>query len=162
MPNLTFGTSFRIGVVGRYVNTSNYYIAYLLITPTGVMSLLIAKRLAASPSTLGTFSMSSIYTANALWRITLRINGSSLTAKAWPINAGEPDWQLSVTDTTIPAGTYAGCLARNNGTTTVAQADFTEFMITSPQKLTVVRGARAKAQTIGTSIEVLNSAHVGL
>jgi hypothetical protein len=167
MPNLTFTTTFRIGLVCRFVDNSNYYDVPIQITTTGGVTLYVYKRVGGTQTQLGTLAIPTTFVANELWGMKIRITGSSLKAKAWKLadttGLSEPDWQVSVTDTDLTTGSNVGFHARNNGASTTAQAYFTNFVMRSPQALTAVRSTTHNvAHAAADVVEPTYPAHVVL
>lgn len=162
LPSLSYTSSFNMGLILRYSDTNNFYYTHIQVSTTGTATLYVDKRVGGTRTTLATFALPGTVAANVYWRIAGRVHGSSLYAKAWLDTAGEPDWQISTTDTSNTSGTYCGMFVRNNGTTVVAQADFTEFRVVSPQKLTVTRTSRGIAHAVGTDVDVDLPAYVGM
>lgn len=164
LPSLAaFTVSMRAGLMVRCTDANNFYTGYLLISATGGIQVIAVKRVAGTATQLGaSVTINRTYVANELWYVQMRVAGSTVSVKAWPVAGIEPGWQIVHTDTALATGTYVGCLARNNGAAAGAQVDFTEFRVVSPQELTVVRTARGVAHAVGAVIDVAEQAHVGL
>jgi hypothetical protein len=105
-------------VIGRALDTSNHYIAQMVINTNGTVTLTLQKRVAGSLSGVGV-SAKTIGTAHAsgeVWRIVLDVQDDTLRCKAWRVSGtvmAEPEWLHVVTgETSLTTGTKAGVLAR--------------------------------------------------
>lgn len=101
-------------LLGRLTDVNNWYTARLELGTTGTVTLTLAKRVAGVVTDLtSAVTVGTGHAANDLWRIRLNIVGSQIQAKAWLISDDEPSaWQLTDTDTDLPAGTGIGVATR--------------------------------------------------
>jgi hypothetical protein len=114
-------------VFGRLFDTSNYYTAVLLLSTTGTMTLLLQKRVAGSISTLATSTvLGTGHASGEVWRTVLDVAGPTIRCKAWRVSGtaqAEPEYQLTVSDSSLTAGTRVGVGSRletgNTNTTPV-------------------------------------------
>lgn len=84
------------------------------MSTTGTVTLTLAKRVAGVVTDItAAVAVGTGHAANDLWTIRLNINSSTLRAKAWLASTSEPGpWQLTVTDTSLAAGTNVGVADR--------------------------------------------------
>ncbi|MEV4197005.1 hypothetical protein [Micromonospora globbae] len=113
IPVMPTGNGITVWTLGRLTDTSNYYSASLQIAPGGASFVVIQKRLAGALSMLGSSVAAGTHTAGATWRVGINVSGSTIRGKAWmPATQAEPGWQVTQTDTSLPAGTRAGIATR--------------------------------------------------
>jgi hypothetical protein len=106
----------RVGLAARFVDTSNYYIAVMNVSSAGVVQLEIAKIVAGVFTTLETGFFPLITAGVSAKRfIRFQVIGTTLSAKLWTEESGEPaNWQVTTTDSTFTTGTKAGVYVRIN------------------------------------------------
>jgi hypothetical protein len=136
------GASITQWVLGRMLDLSNHYIAQWVLATSGAVSLALTYRSAGSLGpTLASTTLAAAHVSGSVWRIRLQVYGSSIKAKAWvPASGGEPGWQLSVTDTTLTAGTNIGIMSRlesGNTNTLPVVSTWDNLQVTNPQKFTI-------------------------
>ncbi|MFH9823005.1 hypothetical protein ACH4NG_06955 [Streptomyces bobili] len=161
------GASLHGGPLARYVDADNLYMARLEFTTSNTVLLDVRKRVAATESSLGTYTTSLTHVAGTFVRCRLQVIGSVVRAKAWAASAAEPiDWQVSVVDTSITTSTFVGArsisAAGNTNVNPVIRYD--DFEVLNPQLMTVVRSVNGvvKAHAAGTSIGLAQPAHLAL
>ena len=112
------GSQGRTGLVGRYTDGNNHYIAQLLTsTITGLTTCHIGKRVAGSSSTIAG-AITLPFNVNSGGMVWMRFMGAGTTIKMkiWPGNRDEEPlpWTLEVIDTSLTTGDGAGCFARSD------------------------------------------------
>jgi hypothetical protein len=108
------GATITKWVIGRSDGVSNYYSARLDLETAGTLALRLVKRVNGTLSTIATAVLTGAYGSGALWAIDFWIDGTTLYAKAWPVNSHEPpDWQLvAPNQTDLTSGTLVGLASR--------------------------------------------------
>ncbi len=123
-------------VVARFIDTANYYTAILSLETTGVLNLVLAKRVAGALTFLGTTQVAAVHGAGDWWTVRLQPWGSQIRAKAWLRSGPQPDaWTHTFTDTSITTGTQAGVLSRlevGNTNTLPVVFNFDNFTVFEP------------------------------
>ena len=117
------------GVIGRYTDASNFYVARLLYTSTAAQ-LVIRSRVAAANTDLLTMTLPDINPNIEAWRnLRLQVQGTALRAKVWGDGEDEPGWMLSTTDANLTTGNSAGVFVQDDtgaaGPSSFLFADFT-------------------------------------
>ncbi len=104
------GAAIRGGLIGRYVDASNYYRAQVVFGTDSSVSVALVKRVAAAETSLATATTSLAYTAGGGVMLRLAITGTSLQARVWTIGAAEPSaWTVTATDADLSAAGQVGC-----------------------------------------------------
>ncbi len=94
-------SSSNIGAVLRWVDTNNWYKAYIDGT-----HLVVQKKINGAYTTLKTITFAA--TAGQSYTIRFSAIGSTLSAKVWLTSAAEPaSWMITVNDTSLTSG-YCG------------------------------------------------------
>lgn len=119
----------RMGVSVRHTDTSNHYLAELVISTAGLVTLRLVKRVAGVETVLASAVSPYLYVAATTWRIRAMAQGTQLTAKTWPVgDVGEPaGWALDTTDASLAAGTLAGAWMRNETAVTTHVYTYDNF-----------------------------------
>lgn len=119
----------RLGVSARYTDASNHYIAEVVLSTAGVVTLRVIKRVATVQTVIASTVLLTPYTANSWWRIRFMVAGTRLAARAWPVfDVAEPTtWTIDTTDTSLPAGTLVAAFARNETAVTTHVYSFDNF-----------------------------------
>jgi hypothetical protein len=154
-----------MGLFSRFVDSSNFIHAQIRISSAGAVTVRLAERVAGTLSTIADFTHPTAYVGNTWWRMIIESRGTTHKVRAWPVfDADDPGWQINTTDTSIPAGTLAGCFARNETAVTTHVAHFDSFAVTNPQTITVVRSVNdvVKSHTAGTAVHVAHPVRIGL
>lgn len=116
---LAAGGSIHGFLLGRLTDVNNLYMARLTMSSAQVLTLTVRSRVAGVETQIGSYTLSAAHEAGMQYRIRLRCYGTMIYAKAWPVIVEEPGWQISVTDSAVPAaGTGAGVRTFLDGTTT--------------------------------------------
>lgn len=125
--------------VGRFTDTSNFYTAQLQLDTSGGISLILAKNVASTFTTLSTVvEAASGHAAGDTWTVRFQCIDNALKAKAWFLT--EPDWQIQLTDTSLTTGTQIGMATRletGNTNTSPVLTEFDNLTVTNPQKFTI-------------------------
>lgn len=152
VPNLPASGTHRIGVMARYTDASNHYIAEVTITTAGVLTLRVIKRVATVQTVIASAVSLLAYTANQWWRIRFMAAGSRLAAKVWPVfDIAEPSgWVIDTTDTSLPTGALAGVWVRNETAVTTHVYSFDNFQAYANAQSTVTL-ASGGSVTIGNN-----------
>jgi hypothetical protein len=133
---LATGASITHWLAGGVIDTNNMYVAQLVASTTGTVTLILAKRVATVLTTLSTLAVGT-YVAGDIWHARFQVSPAGhLKAKLWSTTTAEPDdWQITVTDTDLSGGTQAGLLSRleTGNTNTLPQViRFDNFTVTEP------------------------------
>lgn len=127
VPALPASGTLRMGISARYTDASNHYIAEMVISTAGLVTLRIIKRVATVETVIASGVSPFLYVGATWWRLRFMAAGTRLAAKVWPVfDVSEPvGWQLDTTDTSLAAGTLVAAFFRNESavTTHVYSAD---------------------------------------
>ncbi|HEY6018587.1 MAG TPA: hypothetical protein VIY48_01445 [Candidatus Paceibacterota bacterium] len=126
----------------RFTDVNNHYIARLDLSTAGVTTLVISKRVSGTLTGITSVQVSTAaHVANEVWRVRFAVIGSALKAKAWiPASQGEPEWQLSITDTALTTGTNIAVATRletGNTNTLPVVSTWDNLTLSNPQLFTV-------------------------
>jgi hypothetical protein len=93
----------------RAADSSNTYESNLRFRPEAdgyIVELRLGKFVANAYTQLGTTGAIGTWTPNIPWHIRFRLQGSTLSARAWQEGRDEPsDWHITAVDTSLVAGT---------------------------------------------------------
>ena len=125
---------------------------------TGFAGLSIHKTVGGSESQIALLGVNVIpIVANQMYNLRFRAWGDLLQAKIWRDGFTEPDWMLSVTDTshfapdTVGVASYLG----TNTTNTLPMVmSFDNFISRNTQKFTVVRSQNGVVKSLSTGADV--------
>lgn len=113
VPVIPTGAPIDLWVTARTQDLNNLYAVSLLLNTNGTTTLSLVERVAGVITTIASFGSVGTNFAGLTWRIALNVEGSQLRGKAWrPSLETEPDWQVSVIDTSLTTGTDAGLMSR--------------------------------------------------
>jgi hypothetical protein len=156
------GGSLYGGPLVRYVDADNLYMLRVEFTTGGAINLDVRKRVAAVESSLGTYASSLTHVAGTFVRCRLQVRGSTLRAKVWALTSVEPDWQVTVTDTSLTTSNYVGARSITAaGNTNVNPAvRYDNYEVINPQTFTITRSVNGvtKAQSAGASVALAEPA----
>lgn len=121
----------------RAASAGDYYEATLNFTTGDQVQLVVGKRVATVFTGLaGPLTLATSFAANEKWRIAIQTEGPEIRAKAWPTATSlEPtSWQLTVSDTSLTAGTLVGLASRRETGNTNAGLVFSwdDFVVFGP------------------------------
>lgn len=155
---LATGASQYVALAGRWVDSSNTYLARIEFTTAAAVALTIRSRVGGTETQLAGGTVAGLtHAANTRFNLRFQIIGSTLQAKVW--TGTEPDaWTVTVTDTSFTAAGSVGVrsiLATGN-TNTSPSATWDDVANILPQAMTVTRSTNGvvKAQTSGTAVQV--------
>jgi hypothetical protein len=119
----TLSNGAHIGAVLRWVDSQNWYEAYIDGT-----NLVLQKKVGGTTTRLGTTPFAA--TAATSYTLLFNISGSTLNASVWPTNGGSQpgNWMLTLTDTSLTTGNCGLHVSVQSGVT----AQFTSFQATAP------------------------------
>lgn len=149
------------GPVGRYIDSDNLYMGRLAFNTTNTITLSIRKRVLATETELGTYTLPDTYVAGTYYRIRFKADGSTFRAKAWLATDPEtPEWQITTTDTAITTTSFIGLrsISASGNTNVNPEIRFQNYRIFNPQAFIVTRSVNGvvKSQTAGTDVRLLN------
>jgi hypothetical protein len=98
---LATGGSHYAAVVARYTDVNNYYMIRAQVGTDQTIILSLRRRIAGVEVELASAPTGLTHAAGTYFTLRMRILGSVLWAKAWPVGSAEPDWMLSAADTGI-------------------------------------------------------------
>lgn len=150
---LAAGAPLITSLMGRFVDTSNYYFAEISISAaTQVATLNLRKNVLGVATTLASVTLDPIHALGAVWHMALSCCGSTIKAKAWRTPNGEPDWMLTAVDADLVTGTRAGARSmlatgNTNGLVTFFYDSFT-VIVGQPIRLwrVPIGGARTEVR----------------
>ncbi|MFI1001982.1 hypothetical protein ACIP10_15310 [Streptomyces galbus] len=160
------GGSLYGGPLVRYVDADNLYMLRIEFTTAGAILLDLRKRVAATESSIATYTTTLTHTPGTFVRSRLQARGSTLRAKVWAIGTPEPDWQITVTDTSITTSNFVGCrsISAAANTNTTPQIRYEGFEVLNPQTMTVTRSVNGitKPQAARTPVALAQPAYTAL
>lgn len=162
------GGSIHGGPTGRYLDSDNLYMARLDFDTASGVALLIRKRVNATESLLGTYTLPGTYSAGVFYRVRFQAQGTRLRAKAWLVTdvVETPEWQVTVNDSDITTTSFLGVRSilavGNTNVSPVVRYD--NLQVVSPQTFTVTRSVNGvtKAQTAGADLRLATPTHFAL
>lgn len=154
------GGSLFGGPTGRYMDSSNLYQARLEFTTGSALILSIRKLVNSNETQLGTYTLVDTYTPGGFVRIRFQASGATFRAKAWlatdPVE--EPNWHVTVTDTSITTAAFMGTrsISSSANTNVNPAVRYDNLRVANPQTLTVTRSVNGvvKAQTAGADVRL--------
>lgn len=135
---VTFNTlpasgSLRAGVIGRAIDTANYYLIYLQTTSAGVPSLVLSRRVGGvgtTPATVTPLNVSTVVAGTA-YIVKTEVIGDVVRGKVWAASSGEPNvWDIDQVDTSLATGTQVGAFGRNESAVTTHILIYDNFSAT--------------------------------
>lgn len=148
---LATGASLCGGLVARYTDASNFYMARLEFTTAQAAILSVRKMVAGVETQLGTFTLAALHAATTDFRIRFDLSGTTLRARAWPTGMPEPAvWQVSVTDSALSSGGLGvRSIALTGNTNVNPVVSYDNFVSENPVTMTVTRSVNGvvKAQS---------------
>jgi hypothetical protein len=161
------GNSLYGGPIVRYVDGDNLYHLRIEFTTGNAINLDLRKRAAAVESSLATYATGLTHVAGTFVKARLQVRGAKLRAKVWAATATEPDWQITVTDTSVTTSAFVGCrsIAHASNTNVSPSIRYDAFEVLNPQTMTIaarsVNGV-VKAQAAGTAVSLARPARLAL
>lgn len=156
---LATGDSLCGGPTGRYIDSSNMYMARVEFTTSNTVRVTIRKLVGGTETQLGTYTLANTYVAGDYYSVRFKASGSTFRVKVWPSTEVEtPEWQISVDDTSITYASFFGTrsFAGILNTNVNPVIRYKNLRIVNPQTFTVTRSINGvtKAQTAGTDIRL--------
>lgn len=139
------GAGINWGILLRYTDVNNYYWADVQVQTTSVLTLRLVKRVSGVATSLTTVTAPITHSTSVprVLRAMYDPSTGTFASRIWSSDAEEPTaWQLSTTDSAVPAGTRAGVIARlMTGNTNVQPVNFAfdNLVMNNPQEFTVTR-----------------------
>ncbi|MFD3802651.1 hypothetical protein ACFWTC_03260 [Streptomyces sp. NPDC058619] len=159
------GGSLVAALLCRWQSSSAYYRVRVEFTTGSTVSLTLTRGGTVTGSTVST---GVTYTPGAVIEVRVRVIGNRVLARAWATGAVEPvTWHLdeTVVSSPITDGVVGLAASGLTGNTNVSpQIRFHDWVVLSPQRLTVTRSYNAisKAQVAGEDIRLANPPILGL
>lgn len=160
---LATGASLTGGIVARYLDTDNLYMARVEFTTSAGIVLGIRERAAGTETSLGSVTTALTHVAGTFYRVRFQGSGTALKAKAWLVGAAEPSvWHVEVADATLTAAGSIGCrsisFASNTNTNPIIRYD--NFEAVGPQAFAVTRSVNGvvKAHPVGGPVRLAHPA----
>jgi hypothetical protein len=101
---LAAGASQLAHALGRFVDTSNYYMARADLTTTAAITFSIQKRVAGVETSLKSVASGLTHIANTTYSIRFQGIGTTLRAKVWTGSTQPASWALTAVDTAFTSG----------------------------------------------------------
>ena len=131
LSNVTInGYSNRLGAVLRYIDSNDFYYAYIDSNNSdGSQYLVVSKKITGTQgeTVLQKFVLPFPVANNTSYTLKFAIVNTTLLAKAWVTGNQEPDWEITYTDTTSPLESPGICGVRmllQNSQPTVTYTSF--------------------------------------
>lgn len=102
VPVLPTGASLSAELNARFTDANNNYRCQVLISTAGVVTVNLARTAGGAFAILATTVASGTHAAGMTWTLKLEVWGSQIRCKVWRTTDPEPDWMLSVTDSSVP------------------------------------------------------------
>lgn len=151
------GASLTGAVMARYLDIDNMYLARLEFTTSNTIVLSIRKWLAASESSLGSYTTRLTHVAGTYVRVRFQGSGTALKARAWQVGALEPGlWDVEVTDSSLTAAGSIGCrsISATGNTNVNPIVSYDNFDLVNPQTMTVTRSVNGVVKTHAAATDV--------
>jgi hypothetical protein len=133
------GSAVRVGVVGRYTDVNNYYMAWIQTTQSTGASIMLIEKNVAGVSSFIVGPYTSPVSVDGAARVNVRFMGELVGAstvlkfKTWALTEDEPpDWALEITDGSLTTGSRVGVVAQTR-TLTGNTLTFDRFINTPPR-----------------------------
>lgn len=135
LPVAPAGSGIGLGVIGRYLDSQNYYLGELAFEPGGAINARIRKVVAGVTSNLAT-DVSTGMTLNtpSFYWVKLQIIGTTLRLRAWADGTTEPStWLITATDSSLASGTWGvrGQVVAGGTNTLPVTAQFDSLTVSS-------------------------------
>lgn len=116
-PAMVTGGAYYPSAMLRWGAGDSYYMGDVIFRSGGLLNASITRRTAAGFTTIASERFVSFYGPNRWISVKFQVSGIQIRLKAWQKGTLEPDWQITVYDTTIVNGLYAGMRTEFDGTT---------------------------------------------
>lgn len=167
---LAAGGSHYPQLVGRWLDTSNYYSVRLALNTDQSVTLSLRRRVAGTETELASADLAGLtHAANRQFSVRFWGNGPTLRARAWLASEPEPEltWHLEAEDTALTAAGSLGLRAilssaNTNPLPVTVTAD--DLIVYNPQVMTVTRAVNGivKGHPAGSDIRLAHPAIVAL
>lgn len=155
---LAVGSDIILYLVGRFANTSNYYMANVGFSTSQTVALTIRRAVAGTETHLGGGTVSGLtHIANTRYAARFRGDGPLLRAKIWTAGLEPNDWDVTVTDTALTSGAVGmRSLITGGYTGTLPVLATYDNVQVHPQVMTVTRGVNgvSKSHAAGEDVRV--------
>lgn len=167
---LATGGGQYLGLVARWLDSSNSYTTRLTFTTTQTVLLGIRARVGAvETAVVADVTLPNMTHAAATdFTVRFQVAGSTLKAKAWLTSGREPDfWHCTGTDTSLTAAGSTGTrslLDAANTNTLPFTVNYKNYEVSNPQAFTLTRSVNGvvKAQAAGEAIQLLHPVPIAL
>jgi hypothetical protein len=162
------GAPIYAGLMCRYTDIDNLYMARLAFSTANVLTMAIVRRIAGAESVLASSVLSYTYTPGAFFRIRFQAMGARLRAKAWPVAdlVETPEWQVTVADSALSSATSVGVrsILEVGNTNVNPIVSFDDLAVVNPQKFTVTRSINGvvKTHSAGENVRLANPTYLSL
>jgi len=161
------GGSLYGGLLGRYIDGANFYMARVEFTTANGVNLEFRKRINDVETSLGTYTTSLTHVPGTFLRLRFVVSGTSLKAKVWTAGTTEfPGWQIEATDTQLGSAALFGfrSIASAANTNVNPQVRYDDLAVVNPQVLNVTRGINGvvKSHAAGTSVSLAYPTYIAL
>lgn len=160
---LATGGSHFVHLAGRFIDTSNCYLARLAYNTDQTITLTLRSRISGSETLLATAADTSALThaAGRMFWLRFQITETTLQAKAWQDGGYEPPWMVTATDNNIRGVGQVGIrtiLSSANTNTLPVTASYDDFQQVTPQTFAVTRSVNGviKAHSAGADVRLAN------
>jgi len=149
-------------VLARCASLTSYYAAQLQLSTTGDVILQLAGRISGSLVALSTpVTVGTGHVGGDQWQVTIDVQGTQVRCKAWLPPNPEPDYQITVFDSQLIAGTLCGVqyrLESGNTNTLPVVLSIDNLIVKNPQTWQVNRSINGvvKSHGINESIALRN------
>lgn len=134
VPVVPTGATICCGAMGRLLDSTNFYLAELIIGTDSSVTMRIGKFVASNFTSLGTSVIAGLtHATGKTYRVRFQMRGSILRARGWDSAGSEPtSWQVEVTtDTTYGSGNpgFRTTLTAGNTNTLPINIEFDNFSV---------------------------------
>jgi hypothetical protein len=164
---LATGDAQLMGPVVRFTDFDNNYTARIQFNTNQTVALVINKRVAAAQSDIASITLPWTHAAGRVFAVRMRIDGSRIRAKAWPIaTTTEPRmWYIDTEDTDLSTGSNVGVRSTlGSGSTNTLPFVFTydNFQTVANQEFSVTRSENGivKSHVSGETVKLANPSYV--
>jgi hypothetical protein len=148
------GAAIDMGVAGRFMDASNFYLAEARFETAGTVTARIRKNVAGVFTTLTSVATGITYTAATQIDALFHMHGSTLSLKLWDASAPEPAaFTTTTTDTSFPSGgavAFRTILAAGNTNTLPVVVAMDNLYVSDPCAPCVPVTAETPPLTIGS------------
>jgi hypothetical protein len=114
VPVVATGAPYQVMILGRHVDSSNYYRLGLQFGLAGATTIMVVKRVATVETTVASIA-GPTYAAGQVWRMHAVVLGTALKVSSWKDGTPEPvEFSVSTTDAALGAAAPYGVYARLN------------------------------------------------